>query len=131
MKKQLLSSALVAGTLMAALPSHALVRLVKSCETADGQYQVTVTGNQGIGEVRLAVYGAQIYDNQGNLLTSYSVHQEKIGSASFGRHNFIDNQTEGKLFNLALPSTNAPQTDLTAVLADGTVLNEKNLSCNP
>jgi hypothetical protein len=130
MKKQILTLALVAATTLAALPSQALVRLIVRCQTADGQYLVSVTGNQGTGIVRLAVYGAQIYNSEGTLLSSYTVHQKTTQSASFGRHDYVDLKSEGQQFDLAFPSTNYHSTDLKAVLGDGTVIQEKGLTCS-
>jgi len=129
MKKQILSFGLIAGTLFATLPSHALVRLVSRCESANGQYQVTVTGNQGIGEVRLEVYGAQIRNEEGEMLASYSVHAKRDPSISFGRNHYIDSATEGKSFDLAYGSTNDRTILLSAVLGDGTKLNLEGLTC--
>jgi len=111
--------------------SHALVREMATCQTADKQYQVTVMDNEGIGPVRTPHYGATIYNAEGEVLASYSVESNagQPRSISFGQDMYFDEQTKGQEFKLAFGSTNFRHITLVAVLDNGTKLSETDLVC--
>ena len=113
------------------MPSHALVQLVNSCQTSNGLYQIEIINNQGIGPVRSDNLGASIQDREGNVVASFSVEKYAgIQSISFGRQKFIDIATKGQDFTLAFPSTNYRHISINATLADGTQIDDENVTCN-
>ena len=116
--------------LLQSTSAHALVRVVAICSTAT-DLRVTLLDNQGIGFERTSHYGASVYDQQGNLLVSYEVLPKRIGSISFGRMHYRDQQSGGQQFDLAFGSTNFHNVTLSAVLKDGTVIEDENLNCRP
>jgi hypothetical protein len=125
-----LLATLPAALLLQSTPAHALVRVVAICNTS-ADLRVTLLDNQGIGFERSSHFGASVYDQQGHLLASYEVLPERIGSISFGRMHYRDQQSGGQQFDLAFGSTNFHNITLSAVLKDGTVIEDENLNCRP
>lgn len=131
MKRLFLSLSLTFG-LLASQPSYALVLLVNSCETPDGQYSVVVTDNRGTGPVRTSHLAGAVRDAEGKTLGSWEVTEVKQAarSASFGHQEWRDSDTDGANFRLTGPSTNFPYVSVSASLASGEQLVRKNLRCS-
>jgi hypothetical protein len=120
-------------TLLTSVPSYALVRMVDSCETPDGKYQVLVEDNQGIGPVRTSHLSAEVRDAGSDaVLASYPVTEDNppIHSISFGHIEWKDTATDGKDFRLVGPSTNFRTISVYATLDNGQQIMEKNLKCS-
>jgi hypothetical protein len=110
---------LVMFGMIQSVPSFGLVRMVESCQTSDGKYQVSIMDNQGTGMVRSSHYGATVQDENGNNLGTYDLkYIPKFGSVSFGHSSYVDQETGGKKFDFALPSTNTPYS-IVAALSNG------------
>ncbi len=117
-------------TLVTPATSHALVRELALCSTANGQYQVSIFDNQGIGLGRTSQIYANITDQNGNVVASYKAEVRKgIQSASFGRPTFQDVASAGAAFSLAGPSTNFHNFILHAQLKDR-VLSDSQMKCS-
>lgn len=130
MKTILFAATFIAATIFS-VPSHALVILVRQCQVSNGAYRLLVLNNEGIGFNRIPSYSAEIYNDQDQVVGFYQLKVlQHIHSISFGRKEFVDVQTEGKIFDLALPSTNCKNTILKATLSDGTVISDDNLKCD-
>jgi hypothetical protein len=130
MSKSILSAVILAAAVFQSSTSHALVRLVTSCQTSDGKYVVNVLDNQGIGFDRSSQLEAVIATASGANVAFYAVHiPQGLRSASFGQTHYLDSATEGKTFDLAMGSTNFRNITLKAVLPDGTPVTDSNLLC--
>ena len=109
--------------------AHALVRELAKCTTSDGQYNIVVMDNQGIGPVRTSRIGATITRADGSLVATYPVELFKgPHSISFGRPHFLDIPTQGKLFLLSGPSTNFRHYSVRAQ-SDDALISDDDLSC--
>lgn len=129
--KTLMLAALALGVAGASLPAHALVMVVDQCRTSSGDYHLLILNEEGIGFDRTPRYSARISRDDGQVVGSFEVKPvREIQSASFGRPQYVDVQTEGHVFHLSYPSTNEGNTILKATLSDGTVISDGNLSCD-
>jgi hypothetical protein len=123
----------ILSSLVLSVPSFALVRELVACSTEDGRYTISIQDNQGIGPVRTSNPVAFIQDSQGDneIVASFAVHQQLLQSISFGGHpTFVDNNSNGKKFTLAGPSTNFHNTRLRVTLKSGETLLEDRLICS-
>jgi hypothetical protein len=110
--------------------SHALVRELALCSTMNGQLQVSIFDNQGIGLKRESQINAVITDQNGNTLATYKTEiKNTIRSASFGRPTFQDVETAGAAFSLAGPSTNFHNYILHAQI-QGRVISDSQMKCS-
>jgi len=105
--------------------SHALVRLVADCQSANNLYRVVIMDNAGIGPVRTPNLRATIRNAQGDVLAAYAVNENELKSTSFGAPTYIDRATGGKQFRLWLGSTNSPRQTVSAALNDAVRLSSE------
>jgi len=131
MKKITVFSSIVAGLILQGQTSQALVERLGVCQTTNGNYQIVVYNNQGIGTDRDTTnLGVEIYDSQGQQQAQYAVETRHIGSVSFGRKHYMDTAEHGQKFDLALGSTNFHNVYVKADLNNGDTLVENNLECH-
>lgn len=114
--------------------SFALVALKAQCTTVDGQYQVNIVDNQGIGPIRSSNLGVTVLDSDGQVVASYGLIYVNplMRSVSFGTSVFKDKDTNGQNFSLTTGSTNfGPR--LMVKLTDGThtgsVITDDKIEC--
>lgn len=129
MKKITVFLGILFGLILPGQSSQALVERLGVCDTTDGNYQIVIFNNEGIGIPRETHLGVEIYDNQEQLQAEYAVETRHIGSISFGRKHYLDAAEHGQKFDLALGSTNFHNIYVKADLDNGTTLVEDNLQC--
>lgn len=116
--------------LLASTSSYALVRVVEDCQTSNGQYRIVILDNEGIGRDRTPALSADVYEGD-KQVASYALKAVRVGSTSFGRWHYLDQQSMGERFDLAGPSTNARNVILHAIVgANSVVVEDDNLNCH-
>ncbi len=111
--------------------ASALVSVIESCQTQNGEFKVSILSNQGIGFDRSnPSLTAQVTDKSGNVIASYQVSPPPaIQSTSFGRSPYTDTLTQGHKFSLAFPSTNFRHTSLLVQFPSAVVYKTDDIVC--
>jgi hypothetical protein len=122
--KTALTLALTTASLLASSQSFAFGVNIAQCESKDGRLEISIVDMQGTGRGREANPVAALRDaRSGKVLESYSVEMKYSAAIGSGL-KWADTNTAGALFLLSGPGSRAKGYNLSAILPDGSHVDE-------